>query len=194
MSWLSLGDPENVRVIYAFLTPGVILLLALSLYFGLRPGEGDERKWELAFIVYAVLLLNSSPHERYGVFESFWPMTFLLKAESRAGVRARPALVASLDEPSRLDPDVRRSSTARSSRLGLPASLELLAGRARRLPVGGGQARSSTRVETHVANGRFLRGSGDAVRPFSSFKIFPRETALSAGSSGSRRKRSRKAI
>ena len=79
MSWLSLGDPENVRVIYAFLTPGVILLLALSLYFGLRPGEGDERKWELAFIVYAVLLLNSSPHERYGVFESFWPMTFLLK-------------------------------------------------------------------------------------------------------------------
>ena len=71
MSWLSLGDPENVLVLYAFLTPAVILLLALSLYFGLRPDEGTGRKWELAFIVYAVLLLNSSPHERFGVFESF---------------------------------------------------------------------------------------------------------------------------
>ena len=80
MSVVSLRDPANVVLVYSFLTPVVTLLLALSLYFGLRGGNGaSASRWELALVVYCVLLLSSAPNERFGVFEPFWPMTFLLK-------------------------------------------------------------------------------------------------------------------
>jgi hypothetical protein len=53
------------------------------LYFGLKPSsqgeEGKDRRWELALAVYFVMLLSSSPSERYGVFGSFWQMSFLHK-------------------------------------------------------------------------------------------------------------------
>ena len=80
MSVVSLRDPANVVLVYSFLTPVVMLLLALSLYFGLRAGDrASASRWELALVVYCVLLLSSAPNERFGVFESFWPMTLLLK-------------------------------------------------------------------------------------------------------------------
>lgn len=83
MARASAGSPENVLYVYRLLTPATILLLALSLFLGLpersAADSGGDGKWELALVVYAVLLLNSSPYERFGVFESFWPMTLLLK-------------------------------------------------------------------------------------------------------------------
>ena len=102
MQVLSFGRPENVLHIYLILTPTVLALLALSLYFGLRSGGNDgsesgplDEKWETACIVYAVLLLNSSAHEKFGVFESFWPMTFLLKPNHTLGFVLLPWWVRS---------------------------------------------------------------------------------------------------
>ena len=102
MQILSFGRPENVLHIYLILTPAVLAVLAVSLYFGLRSGENDDsesglldKKWEVACIVYAVLLLNSSPHEKFGVFESFWSMTFLLKPNHTLGFVLLPWWVRS---------------------------------------------------------------------------------------------------
>lgn len=97
---LSFGDPENVLVVYPFLTPAVIGLLALSLYFVPR-SEGCDR-WELAFVVYSVLLLSSSPSERFGVFQSFWPMTFLLKPNHVLGFVLLPVWIRVFTSASRL--------------------------------------------------------------------------------------------
>ncbi len=92
MSVAALGRPENVLKIYPYLPAVVLILLPLSLYLGLarkEVGDADsgalERRWELALVVYAVMLLNSSVNEQFGVFRSFWPMNFLLKPNHALG-------------------------------------------------------------------------------------------------------------
>lgn len=91
--------PEMVLELYPYLPGLVLVLLPLSLYFGLgRSERGEtsavtERRWEVALIVYAVMLLNSSSHEQFGVFRSFWPMSFLLKPNHVLGFVLIPLFV-----------------------------------------------------------------------------------------------------
>jgi hypothetical protein len=100
MKLASLGNPENVLVVYQLLPAAMMALMALSLFFGLggteNKGDGDEvrhRRWELALIVYAVLLLNSRPQERLGEFHAFWALTFLFKPNHTLGLVLIPVFV-----------------------------------------------------------------------------------------------------
>jgi hypothetical protein len=78
----------------------MMALVALSLYLALRrretDGEGEafaNRSWELAFMVYAVLLLNSDPQERLGEFHAFWALTFIFKPNHTLGLVLIPVFV-----------------------------------------------------------------------------------------------------
>lgn len=98
MRGLSLGDPENVALIYPWITPVVLVLLALALYLVPRRGEApaNDRRWELALTVYAVLLLSSSAHEANGIFDTFWLMTFMLKPNHVLGFVLLPFWIRAL--------------------------------------------------------------------------------------------------
>jgi hypothetical protein len=80
---LSGGKPENVLAIYPYLAPAAMVLLSLCFFLALgrrgAKGENRDRYWEAALVVYCVLLLNSTALEPFGVFDSFWSMTLLLK-------------------------------------------------------------------------------------------------------------------
>ena len=89
MRLVSFGDPENVFFIYQLLPALTMILVALMLVQGLR-NKGTDRSWEVALIVYAVLLLNSSPQDRLGAFQTFWQMTFVLKPNHALGLALIP--------------------------------------------------------------------------------------------------------
>lgn len=101
------GRPENVLDLYPYLPGLVLVLLPLSLYFALGRSKRDEsdavmeRRWEVALIVYAVMLLNSSSHEQFGVFRSFWAMNFLLKPNHVLGFVLIPLWVWAWTSPLR---------------------------------------------------------------------------------------------
>ena len=98
MRLATLGDPENVLAVYRLLPPVMMVLLSLALYFGLAGRNErqslEERRWELALVVYSVLLLSSSPQERFGEFQTFWAMTFLMKPNHVVGFVVVPILIA----------------------------------------------------------------------------------------------------
>ena len=98
MRAVSGGDPTRTLTIYHYLPALVLILLPLSFTFALAPAtkRGTEREqalWELGLVIYAVLLFNSSPLERYGVFQTFWQMNFLLKPNHAAAFALIPWVV-----------------------------------------------------------------------------------------------------
>jgi hypothetical protein len=100
---LALGKPENVLEIYPYLAPLAMVLLSVSLYFGLSPAKGEvddhDRAWEPALVVYAVLLLSSSAHEQFGVFRSFWSISLLLKPNHVLGFVLIPLWIRAWTSP-----------------------------------------------------------------------------------------------
>ena len=101
MRGASLGRPENVIVLYQILPAVMMILLSLSLYFGLRrcDDDGPERRWELALVVYAVLLLSSSPQDRFGEFQTFWQMMFVFKPNHTLGLVILPVFIGCWSSP-----------------------------------------------------------------------------------------------
>jgi hypothetical protein len=82
---VSLGHPEWVLPLYAWLAPFALLVVALGMYYGLRAADDDEDRWERVLIVLAVLGLSSWAQTRQSPIPPLWPGNFLLKANHAAG-------------------------------------------------------------------------------------------------------------
>ena len=61
----------------------------------------------MALIIYAVLLLSSSPQDRFGTFQTFWQMTFVLKPNHTLGLVLIPLWIGWWSSRSCRYPDFR---------------------------------------------------------------------------------------
>jgi hypothetical protein len=79
---LSLGQPERVLPLYAWLSPFTIVFIALGLYLGLRTEDDDADRWERVLVVFAVLGLSSWSTTQ--PVPALWAGNFLLKPNHAA--------------------------------------------------------------------------------------------------------------
>ena len=87
-------DPERALRVYPFFALIMAVGFVLSLYFGLRPLDGSETRWERVIVAGFATLLSSAPFEYTGIYRQPWMMTFLLKPNHALGLVLFPIVLA----------------------------------------------------------------------------------------------------
>lgn len=92
---LSGRDTGSVLRLYPFLSLLVLVAVALAVYRGLRPPEGEEGldAWERAAVAGFFTLLSSLPLDFTQAYRVPWAMTFLLKPNHALGLVLLPLVL-----------------------------------------------------------------------------------------------------
>lgn len=100
VSLVALRDPGRVMVVYPWLTPLSLTLVALGLWWATRePAEAAPGRLRAMLAVFFVLLACAFPLDPDSHFRDFWSRSFLLKPNHTLGFALVAAVIAVLARP-----------------------------------------------------------------------------------------------